>query len=80
MNIQISDIVQFVHRTPNSTKVVKILYELSTKQKTLKTVRDIINSANNSTYKNLRHDGAQKCNRSETKVSPKFIKKFIIIC
>jgi len=79
MNIQVSDIVQFVHRTQNCTKIIKLFYKFSTKQETLKTVKDIINSANNSTYKNLRHDGAQKSNRSETQVYPKVMNKFIII-
>jgi hypothetical protein len=59
MNVQVLDIVQFVHWTPNCTKVIQILYELSTMYETLKTLEDLINSSNNSTYKNLRQDRAQ---------------------
>jgi len=77
MNIEILDIVQFVHRTTNCTKLIKLLYELSTMYETLKTVKDSINSSNISTYKNLRQDRAQKRNCSETQVSPKVLNKFI---
>ena len=44
----------------------------------LKTVKDLINSSNNGTYKNLRQDSAQKRNYSKTQVSPKVLNKFII--
>jgi hypothetical protein len=44
----------------------------------LKTVNNLINSFNNSTYKNLRQDRAQKRNYSETQFSPKVPNKFII--
>jgi len=78
MNIQILDIVHAVHRTPNCKNIIKLLYELSTIYETLKSVKERINSSNNYTYKNLRQDRAQKRNFSETQVSPKVLKKFII--
>ena len=66
MNIQVLDIAKYVNKTPKFTKVIKILYELSKMCETLKTVKDPISSSNNSTYKNLRQDRAQKRNCSET--------------
>ena len=78
MNIQVLDIAQYVNRAPTFTKVIKILYELSKMYETLKTVKDLISSSNNSRYKNLRQDREQKRNCSETQVSPQVLNKFII--
>ena len=79
MNIQISDIVQGVHRTPNGTKIIKIFYEFSKMYERLKIIKELISSPNNSTYKNLRQDRAKKRNCSESQDSPKVMNKFIFI-
>jgi len=76
MYIQVLDIAHFVNRTPKCTKVIKIFYELSKIYETLKSVKDLISSSNNS-YKILRQDRAQKRNCSETQVSPQVLNKFI---
>ena len=78
MNTQVLDILQFVIGSLNCTKLIKILYDLSTMYETLQTVKDLINSSNNSTYKNLRQDRAQKHNCSEIQVCPKVLNKFIV--
>ena len=73
-------LLQFVSRTPNCTKIISIFFELSTIFETLKTVKDLISSSNNSTYKNLRQNRAQKFNCSETQVSPQVLNKFVSSC
>ena len=74
------DIKKFVSRTLKCTKIINILFQLSTIYETLKSVKDFISNSNNGTYKNLGQYRKQKFNYSESQDSPQVLNQFISSC